>query len=131
MEGLSRLAPCDRNRHAQVFICACAQAEPKVVPLINKLVKAIVNKRAVNKHLIVVLRATLTRAEWTLAWKWAHARMIYALLHERTLTNENACHGCLAYAPQLACVKCGVMRFCAGCWDYGECMECDENARNA
>ena len=126
MESISRLSPQDRRRHATLFVRASTRVDPKVKPVIKKVVRATIEKRAHVKHIVAVLKATMDSDTLKKTLYVAHSMMIGLLLQERELTIDKPCHGCLGYAPQLTCPKCSTMCFCAGCWDYGMCMVCEE-----
>ena len=56
--------------------------------------------------------------------------VVEAAFKERVMYDKEqhttVCHACCSYCPQCKCTGCGQLRFCAGCIDYGECLNCAE-----
>lgn len=129
MHKLSRrLPPADRLRYSRAFLRVYAKLYPTTIPLINKLVRAIWQRRATIRVLLPTLRSVMGQETLMRCERVCDNLVIECLLRTRTLAPADlnvACHCCLSYRAQLTCHGCGKLHVCSGCMDF-VCMQCAE-----
>ena len=130
MHNLSRrLAPADRLRYSRAFLRVYAKLYPTTIPLLNKLIRAISQRRAKIRVLLPTLRSVMGRDTLMRCEQICDDLMTQCLLRTRTLAPTNlsvVCHCCLSFRAQLACHGCGKLHVCSGCMDF-LCMQCAES----
>ena len=130
MTSFSQLNTQDRGRVNRAYLRIIFRSYPGLRTHITTVSKLISKKKSPRSALQHVILQHIGRPAAYKVKELAIKAVVDAAFKERIMYDENkhstVCHACYSYCPQCKCTGCGQLRFCAGCIDYGECLNCAE-----
>ena len=126
--SLSQLSTQDRARVNRAYlriIFRCYPALRKHITAVSKLISKQKSPRSALQHVIL---QHIGRPAAFKVKELAVKAVVEVVFKERVMYDKEqhntVCHACYSYCPQCKCTCCGQFRFCAGCIDYGDCLNC-------
>ena len=130
MTSFSQLNTQDRARVNRAYLRIIFRCYPALRTHITTVSKLISKQKSPRSALQHVILQHIGRPAAYKVKELAIKAVVEAAFKERIMYDEKkhktVCHACYSYCPQCKCTGCGQLRFCAGCIDYGECLNCVE-----
>ena len=130
MTSFSQLNTQDQARVNRVYLRIIFRCYPALRTHITTVSKLISKQKSPRSALQHVILQHIGRPAAYKVKELAIKAVVEAAFKERIMYDKDkhktVCHACYSYCPQCKCTGCGQLRFCAGCIDYGECLDCVE-----
>lgn len=118
----------DKLRINKLFLFIVSKKYPILNKHIVKIKNLIMKKEAPLSALNNLIFYYVGKKNIKIIMADAIKNFIKISIRQRTLhnksNNETVCHGCFSYCSQFKCYKCKQIKYCAGCIDYGDCIDC-------
>lgn len=126
--SLLQLSRQDRARVHRAYLRSIFCMYPALRKHIASVVKLIKEQKSPSSALQNIILRHIGRPAAVRAKEIAVKSVVTEALNERVMYDKEqhdaVCHACYSYCPQFKCTCCGQLRFCAGCIEYGECLNC-------
>ena len=126
--NFSRLNTHDRKRASLVYLKIIYMKYPLLRKYINNIIKLVRQNNAPKSSINGIIIQHIGRTEAYKILLISITAVINCALQERIChdnrKDHSICYGCLSFCAQCNCPLCGELKFCAGCFDYGYCLNC-------